>query len=109
VESRVRSWINLCDIHAVQSDTAAGWSCFGFPLLTSFIKVSQAVLNILTEHDFQDAFRNGRSAGIGACALKGTTSRVFVTSRPKVSVDQMAVPVPEIMDYNLYTAADLSS
>jgi hypothetical protein len=27
---------------------------------------SQAVLNILTEHDFQNAFRNGRSAGIGA-------------------------------------------
>jgi hypothetical protein len=27
---------------------------------------SQAVLNTLTEHDFQDAFKNGRSAGNGA-------------------------------------------
>jgi hypothetical protein len=37
---------------------------------------SQAVLNSLTEHDFQDAFKNGRSAGNGAYARKGTTSRV---------------------------------
>jgi hypothetical protein len=29
---------------------------------------SQAVLNTLTEHDFQDAFENGRSAGNGAYA-----------------------------------------
>jgi hypothetical protein len=27
---------------------------------------SQAVLNTLTEHGFQDAFKNGRSAGNGA-------------------------------------------
>jgi hypothetical protein len=27
---------------------------------------SQAVLNIVTEHDFQDVFKNGRSAGNGA-------------------------------------------
>jgi hypothetical protein len=27
---------------------------------------SQAVLNILTEHDFQDAFKNGRNTGNGA-------------------------------------------
>jgi hypothetical protein len=27
---------------------------------------SQAVMNTLTEHDFQDAFKNGRSAGNGA-------------------------------------------
>jgi hypothetical protein len=32
---------------------------------------SQAVLNTLTEHDFQDAFKNGRSAGNGECARKG--------------------------------------
>jgi hypothetical protein len=43
---------------------------------------SQAVLNILTEHDFQDAFKDGGSAGNGAYALKGTTSRVMVASRP---------------------------
>jgi hypothetical protein len=46
---------------------------------------SQAVLNILTEHDFQDTFQNGRSAGNGAYARKGTTSRVMVAIRPKVS------------------------
>jgi hypothetical protein len=58
----------------------------------------QAVLNILTEHNFQDAFKNGRSAGNGACAWKGTTSRVMVASRPKVSFPQMVGPVPQISD-----------
>jgi hypothetical protein len=52
---------------------------------------SQAVLNSLTEHDFQDAFKNGRSAGNGAYALKETISRV------------MAATVPEIMDGSLYS------
>jgi hypothetical protein len=46
---------------------------------------SQEVLKILTEHDFQDAFKNGRSAGNSACTQKGNTSRVIVASRPKVS------------------------
>jgi hypothetical protein len=46
---------------------------------------SQAVLNTLTEHDFEDAFKTGRSAGNGAYARKGTTSRVVVVSRHKVS------------------------
>jgi hypothetical protein len=46
---------------------------------------SLAVLNTLIEHDFQDAFKNGRSAGNGAYTRKGTTSRVMVTSRPKIS------------------------
>jgi hypothetical protein len=47
---------------------------------------SQAVLSTLTEHDFQDTFKkNGRSAGNGAYTWKGTTSRVKVVSRPKVS------------------------
>jgi hypothetical protein len=32
---------------------------------------SQAVLNTLTEHDFQDAFKNGRSVGNVACTLRG--------------------------------------
>jgi hypothetical protein len=45
---------------------------------------SQAALNTLTEHDFQDAFKNGRSAGNGTYARKGTTSRVIVACRPKV-------------------------
>jgi hypothetical protein len=46
---------------------------------------SQAVLNTLTEHGFQDTFKNGRIAGNSAYAQKGTTSRVMVASRPKVS------------------------
>jgi hypothetical protein len=45
---------------------------------------SQAVLNALTEHNFQDAFKNGRSTGNGAL-WKGTTLRVMVASRPEVS------------------------
>jgi hypothetical protein len=44
---------------------------------------SQAVLNSLTEHDFQDAFKNGGSSGNGEYERKGTTSRVMVASRPK--------------------------
>jgi hypothetical protein len=46
---------------------------------------SWAVLNILTEHDFQDAYKNGRSTEKGAYLQKGTTFRVLVASRPKVS------------------------
>jgi hypothetical protein len=45
----------------------------------------QAVLNSLTGHDFQDAFKNGRSAGNCAYAQKVTISRVIVVSRPKFS------------------------
>jgi hypothetical protein len=46
---------------------------------------SQAVLNTLTEHSFQDVFKNGKSADNGAYARKKTTSKVMVASRPKVS------------------------
>jgi hypothetical protein len=52
----------------------------------------QAVLNTLTEHDFQDAFKNGRRA------FKETPSRVMVVSRPEVNFNHIASPVPEIMD-----------
>jgi hypothetical protein len=45
---------------------------------------SQTVLNILTEHDFQDAFKNGRSARNRTYERKEITSRVTVDSRPKV-------------------------
>jgi hypothetical protein len=46
----------------------------------------QAVLNTLMEHNFQDAFKkNGRRAGSSAYAWNGTTLRVIVASRPKVS------------------------
>jgi hypothetical protein len=43
------------------------------------------VLNTHTRHDFQAVIKNGRSAGFGAYAWKGTTSRVMVVSRSKVS------------------------
>jgi hypothetical protein len=46
---------------------------------------SQAVLNSLTEHGFQDALKNGTSSGNSAYARKGTTLRVLVASRPEVS------------------------
>jgi histone-lysine N-methyltransferase SETMAR len=46
---------------------------------------SPAVLNILTGNDFQDAFNNGRNARNSAYVQKGTTLRVTVASRTKVS------------------------
>jgi hypothetical protein len=45
---------------------------------------SRAVLNTLTEHCFQDAYKNGRRAGNDAYARKGTTSSVMVASKLKV-------------------------
>jgi hypothetical protein len=45
----------------------------------------QAMLYILIEHDFQDAFKNGRSTGNDVYMQKGTTSRVMEASRLKVS------------------------
>jgi hypothetical protein len=47
---------------------------------------SQAVLNTLTEHDFQDAFKSDRSAGDCTYAQKGTTSRAMVFSMLKVNL-----------------------
>jgi hypothetical protein len=43
-----------------------------------------AVLNILTEHDFRGAFKNGSRAADGAYTRKGTTS-MEMTSGAKVS------------------------
>jgi hypothetical protein len=54
---------------------------------------SQAVLNSLTEHDFQVAFKNERSAGNGVYAWKGIISRVMVASSPEVSCYQMAAHI----------------
>jgi hypothetical protein len=45
---------------------------------------SQAVLNTFIEDGFQDALKNGRTAGIGAYTPKVTTSRAMVASRPEV-------------------------
>jgi hypothetical protein len=47
---------------------------------------SQTVLNILPEHDLKNAFKKkGSSAWNGLYTRKGTTSKVTVASRPKVS------------------------
>jgi hypothetical protein len=47
---------------------------------------SQAVLNTLTQHDFQDAFKkNARITGKGAYVQKGTISRLMVVTRPNAS------------------------
>jgi hypothetical protein len=43
------------------------------------------LLNILTEHDYQDAFEHDRHAGNNASAQKRATLRVMVASRSKVS------------------------
>jgi hypothetical protein len=48
----------------------------------------QAMLNTLTEHDFQDAFKNGKRTGNCAYAWKGTTSRVMVACRSRINICQ---------------------
>jgi hypothetical protein len=58
---------------------------------------SQAVLNTLKEHDFQDGFKIWQKQ-------KGTTSRVMVGWWPvcqKLVSDQAAAQVREIMDVSL--------
>jgi hypothetical protein len=45
----------------------------------------QAVLSTLTEHDSQDAFKNGRSGGNSSYMRKETTLRVTMVSRHKAS------------------------
>jgi hypothetical protein len=51
---------------------------------------SQAVLNTLTEQDFQDGFKNGRIAVNGAYWWKGNTSRVMWPINPKLVFVQAA-------------------
>jgi hypothetical protein len=63
---------------------------------------TQAVLNTLTEHHFQDGFKKGRSTGNSAYVRMATTSRVMVASRHKLVFDQMAAPVAEIVDGSLH-------
>jgi hypothetical protein len=46
--------------------------------------------NTITQIDFQDAFKNGRSVGNSPYTQKGTTSKVMVASKPKVVFDQIA-------------------
>jgi hypothetical protein len=47
-------------------------------------------------------FKNARSTGKGTYTCKGTTLKVMVSIGPKLVFDQMAAPVPEIMDGSLY-------
>jgi hypothetical protein len=54
---------------------------------------SQVVLNTLTEYDFQDAFKKWQKSRERCICMEGNCFEVF---------DQMAAPVPEIMDDSLY-------
>jgi hypothetical protein len=56
-----------------------------FDTIEMIVAESQAVLNTLAEHDSKMHLNIGRSAGNGAYARKGTTSRMMVDSRPKLS------------------------
>jgi hypothetical protein len=47
---------------------------------------SQVMLIIINENDFQDAFKNDRSAENVEYARRRTTSRVILASGPKVSL-----------------------
>jgi hypothetical protein len=53
--------------------------------------VSQAMMSILTEHDFQDEFKNGRTPGRGL--LRGSWWPVG----SKLIFEQMAAPVSKII------------
>jgi hypothetical protein len=53
-----------------------------FETIKVIMAESQVVAKALTEHDFQDAFKNARSSGNGAYARK---AKVMVASRPTVS------------------------
>jgi hypothetical protein len=57
----------------------------------------QLVLNTLPEHIFQDTFKILQKHWEWSYIWKGTISRMMVVSRPKLSFDQKAAPVPEII------------
>jgi hypothetical protein len=56
------------------------------------------MLNILTEHDFEDTFRKLAEELETAYAWKGTTWKMVLTSRPKATFDQIETSVLEIVD-----------
>jgi hypothetical protein len=59
----------------------------------------QTVLNTLTEHDFQDAFKKMAEAlGMDHTCERGLLQEWWWTVGPKLLLDQMAAPVPEFMD-----------
>jgi hypothetical protein len=61
---------------------------------------SKSVLNILTEHDFQDAFENCQKHWKRHIYAEGDYIEYDLASRRKV-FDRMAAPVPDIMDGSL--------
>jgi hypothetical protein len=62
-------------------------------------------MNTLTEQDFQDAFKKMAEAlGIVHMRGKGLLQGCWWPVCPKLIFDQMAKPVPEIMDTPFYIA-----
>jgi hypothetical protein len=60
---------------------------------------SQVVLNTLTEHDFQDAFKKmAELLGTMHTCGRGLHQRLWWPVGPKLVFDQMAAWVQEIMD-----------
>jgi hypothetical protein len=55
---------------------------------------SEAVLNTLTEHDFQDVFKKCQKCWELCIQVEGAISGVTVANRPRARFDQMAAPVP---------------
>jgi hypothetical protein len=62
-----------------------GWKYRQFDTIEVNEAKSQAMLITLTEHNFQEAFKNGRSIVSGPYVWKWTTWKVKVVTRPKVS------------------------
>jgi hypothetical protein len=62
---------------------------------------SQALLNILKKHYFQDAFQKGQKRWERCIHSEEDYLRVMLASRSKVSV-HIAASVPEIVDGSLY-------
>jgi hypothetical protein len=69
---------------------------------------STLVLVVVTVlYDFQDAFKKWQKLWERCIRAEGTTSRLIVVSRSKVSFDRMAAPGPEIMDGSLYVVPSM--
>jgi hypothetical protein len=68
------------------------------------------VLNTLTKHDFQEILKKKKAEALGTVHMRGRRllrGRWWSVSA-KLVFDQMAAPVPEIMDASLYTASSRS-
>jgi hypothetical protein len=59
---------------------------------------THALLNMSQSMTSMMLLNKGRSNGNGAYAKKRTTLRVMVANRLKLLFNQMATPIPEIMD-----------